>query len=112
MADILAKGKACLPCRTRKSVRGFCYHLTVLTLCAFQKCDGADHRAAGAPRISVLAISERPKKVDVLETQIVSLTNRLRILEMRRVKPSSPTLCIDVDDIPARWWEADELPRS
>jgi hypothetical protein len=82
------------------------------TLCLhFQKCDGARPscgRCTANQR--TCEYREKPKKVDVLETQIVSLTNRLRILEMRRIKPSSPTLCIDIDDIPARWWEADELP--
>lgn len=77
----------------------------------FQKCDGARPscgRCTANQR--PCEYRERPKKVDVLETQVVSLTNRLRILEMRRVKPCSPALSIGIDDIPARWWEADEPP--
>ena len=76
-----------------------------------QKCDGA---RPSCGRCSTnqrpCEYREKPKKVDVLETQVVSLTNRLRILEMRRVKPSSPSLTIGIDDVPARWWEADDPP--
>lgn len=61
MVDILAKGKACLPCRARKSVCGFHHHLPVLTLCVFtfRNVTVLDHRAAGAARISVPASIER-----------------------------------------------------
>ena len=112
MAGTLGKGKACLSCRARKSVSGLGHPPAVLTLCILvQKCDGirpSCGRCSANQR--PCEYRERSKKEDVLETQVNGLTDRLRILEMRRVKPSSPALSIGIDDIPARWWEADDPP--
>ncbi|KAF9648864.1 hypothetical protein BDM02DRAFT_3235476 [Thelephora ganbajun] len=94
MAEILPKGKACLSCRTRKS-----------------KCDGVKPSCGRCTVHQRLCeYRERSTKEDVLEVQVAGLTNRLRILEMRRVKLSSPALSVGIDDVPVRWWEADEPP--
>lgn len=75
MVDILAKGKACLPCRARKSVRGFCYHLTVLIprVFAFRNATVPGHRVADALRISVLAnIGRDPRRWTSLKLKLLA----------------------------------------
>lgn len=63
MADILAKGKACLSCRARKSVRNLGLPHTLVLTTLLRNATVSGHPAAGALRISVLAsIARNPKK--------------------------------------------------
>ena len=63
MADILAKGKACLSCRARKSVRNLGLPRRLDLTTRLRNATVSGHLAAGALRISVLAnIGRNPRR--------------------------------------------------